>query len=129
MGKKDAVMAQDQPGSDKALRRSTILTTLGVIAAAFGAAACCALPILLASLGIGTAWLGGIAGFTGPHQALLMAASTILLAISAVFLWRMQSRAQQCGPDGNCAPPWVRIMLLIGLFIGALLLAAGYFYV
>lgn len=31
--------------------------TVGGVAAAFSVAACCALPILLGSIGVGTAWL------------------------------------------------------------------------
>lgn len=118
-------MAQNELGTDTALRRGTILTTFGRV----GAASCCALPILLASLGIGTAWLGGIAVITGPHRTPLIVISVVMLGISAVFLWRMQIKAQHCGPDGNCSPSWMRILLLAVLFAGALLAAAGYFYV
>ena len=39
------------------------LLTLGGIGAAFGLAACCAIPMALASFGVGTAWLAGVALF------------------------------------------------------------------
>src|SRR3546814_13289853 len=46
--------------------------TLAGIAAAFGVAACCALPILLASAGIGAAWLSGVAVVSAPYRTPLL---------------------------------------------------------
>ena len=42
--------------------------TLGGLRAAFGAASCCALPILLSGAGLGTAWLGGVAELATPYR-------------------------------------------------------------
>jgi hypothetical protein len=36
------------------------LPTLGGMAAAFGVASCCGLPFLVATVGVGSAWLTGI---------------------------------------------------------------------
>ncbi|MFX7845412.1 hypothetical protein ABTK14_24445, partial [Acinetobacter baumannii] len=47
----------------------------------------------------------------------------------AVLLWRQQRIASACGPDGACTPPGVRVVLLIGLLLGAILLWLGYSYV
>jgi len=38
-----------------------LLLAAGGLAAAFGAASCCALPLLLGSLGLGSAWLVSVA--------------------------------------------------------------------
>src|SRR5579859_7749938 len=81
-----------------------MLFTLGGVAAAFGVASCCALPLLLTTIGVSTAWLGG----------------------GAVLWWRQQRAAATCGPGGLCAPPLVRALTLGGLLVGALLLWAGY---
>ena len=105
------------------------LLTLSGLAAAFGVAACCALPLLLISLGLGTAWLGGIASIAAPNRTLLLAFGALALTGGAILLWRQQRHAATCGPNGVCTPPAVRILTLIGLIVGAVLLCAGYLYV
>ena len=105
------------------------LLTLGGLAAAFGVASCCALPLLLASLGLGTAWLTGIALAAIPYRNLLLAVSAIALLGGAVLLWRQQRAAIACGPEGVCVSPAVRVLNLLGLVTGAVLLWAGYTYV
>jgi mercuric ion transport protein len=57
---------------------ATLLAASG-LAAAFGAASCCALPMLLGSLGIASAWLGGLALFAGPYRPMLLAAAVVSL--------------------------------------------------
>ena len=65
------------PSPPKGIGTATL--TLAGIAAAFGVAACCALPILFASAGIGAAWLGGVAIVAAPYR-------TPLLLIGALCL-------------------------------------------
>lgn len=115
--------------SDKNQRRSAVVLTASGMAAAFGVAACCALPILFATAGIGTAWLTGIATLSAPYRSALMIISLISLLVSAALLWRIQQSAQKCGNDTVCTPKWLRLCLLAGLLIGACLLVAGYLYV
>ena len=105
------------------------LFTLGGLAAAFGLAACCALPLLLISLGLGTAWLGGIASIAAPNRTLLLVVAALALAGGAILLWRQQRHAATCGPNGVCTPPAVRLSTLVGLIVGVMLLVAGYLYV
>jgi mercuric ion transport protein len=104
------------------------LLTLSGLAAAFGVASCCALPLLLTTLGLSTAWLTGIALFSVGHRGVLLAIGAVGLIGGAVLLWRQQSVAATCGPGGVCTPPAVRILTLIGLLIGAGLLWAEYTY-
>lgn len=99
------------------------------IAAAFGAAACCALPIILASAGLGTAWLGSVALVTSPYRTPLLILAAASLIVGAVLLWRQQRRAQTCAPGGICASPLTRILTFVGLIAGIVLLWLGYFYV
>ncbi|WP_309612208.1 mercuric transporter MerT family protein [Sphingomonas sp.] len=108
---------------------SAALLTLGGLTAAFGVAACCALPLLMISLGVGTAWLGVVASFAEPNRDLLLVFAALALAGGAVFLWRQQRHAATCGPDGVCTRPAVRMLTLVGLLIGVVLLIAGYLYV
>lgn len=105
------------------------LLTLGGLAAAFSVASCCALPLLLASFGLGTAWLTGVALAAVPHRNLLLVVSAIALLGGAVLLWRQQRAAMTCKPGGVCVPPSIRVINLIALVIGAVLLWAGYTYV
>ena len=108
---------------------ATGLLTVAGLAAAFGVAACCALPLLLISLGLSTAWLGVVASFAEPNREVLLVFAALALAGGAFFLWRQQCHAARCGPDGDCTPPAVRVLTLVGLLIGVVLLIAGYLYV
>lgn len=103
--------------------------TFAGIAAAFGVASCCALPFLFASAGISAAWLGGIGILAAPHRTPLLVLSLASLGAGALMLLRQQIRAARCGPDGVCAPAWLRLLSLAGLIVGAALLWLGYRYV
>ncbi len=61
------------------------LLTLSGLGAAFGVASCCGLPFLLATAGLSSAWLAGIALFAAPHRPLL-------LAVAAPARWRVCNR-------------------------------------
>ncbi len=100
--------------------------TVGGLGAAFGAAACCALPILLGSLGVGTAWLFGIARIAAPHRLALLGVAAALLAGGAWALWN-QSR-KSCAVDGWCARPGVRWFTSAGIMLGLVLTLLGYHY-
>jgi mercuric ion transport protein len=104
------------------------LFTLAGLTAAFGLASCCALPLLLTTIGVSTAWLGGVALIAAPHRGALLAVGALCLLGGAVLLWRQQRVAATCGPNGVCRPPAVRALTLVGLLIGAGLLWAGYIY-
>jgi len=116
------------PRRSSAARGAAVLT-LGGIAAAFGVASCCALPILLTTAGLSAGWLGGIAMAASPYRTPLLWLSALFLIGGAALLWRQQRRAMTCGPDGDCTPPAVRAILLFGLVLGAILLWLGYSYV
>src|SRR5216684_958287 len=57
-----------------------LLLAAGGLAAAFGVASCCALPLLLGSVGVGSAWLVTVAWFAAPHRIALLAITVICLA-------------------------------------------------
>jgi mercuric ion transport protein len=108
----------EQPETS-ALRAAPSLLTLGGIAAAFGMASCCAVPLLLYSLGFGTAWLGGIGLFAAVHNTLFLAIALIgLVGGAATLIWqrRQLSRAMVA-------------VLAAGLLLGCVLLWAGLTYV
>jgi len=102
--------------------------TLGGIASGFAAASCCALPMLLASAGIGSAWLGVIAVPAAPYRLWFVAFGALALIAGALLLARQQVRAKQCGANGPCVPVALRLATLAGLLIGLVLLWLGYRY-
>jgi mercuric ion transport protein len=123
----------DLAGKTPAAERPTVgsgaaLFTLAGLAAAFGLASCCALPLLLSTIGVSAAWLGGVALMALPHRGVLLAVGALCLLAGAILLWRQQRAAATCGPNGVCAPPAIRALTLVGLLIGAGLLWAGYTY-
>lgn len=125
----DTSSVDASPPAARPKTSGSALLTLGGLAAAFGVAACCALPLLMISLGLGTAWLGGIASVAAPIRSLLLIVAALALAGGALLLWRQQRHASACEPNGVCTPPAARALTLVGLIIGVVLLIAGYLYV
>jgi mercuric ion transport protein len=103
---------------------AVVLTAAGLVAA-FGVASCCGLPFLLATAGLGTAWLGGFALMAAPHRMFLLAAATVCLVGAAVLLWRQRS-VVVCAPGAVC-PDFCGVTLA-GLLVGLVLLYLGYAY-
>jgi mercuric ion transport protein len=104
-----------------------VLLTASGLAAAFGVASCCGLPFLLATAGLSTAWLTGLALFAAPHRLFLLVAAAACLAGGAVLFWRQQRR-EVCAPGAFCVRPVVRGLTLTGLLLGLALLYLGYTY-
>jgi mercuric ion transport protein len=111
-----------------ALGSGAIVFTLGAVAAAFGVASCCALPLLLTTIGVSSAWLGGVALLAAPHRGVLTVVGAFCLLGGAALLWRQQQTAAACGPNDVCRAPAIRALTLVGLVVGAMLLWAGYTY-
>lgn len=104
------------------------LATSGGVFAAFGAAACCALPMALASVGVGSAWLGSISPVVAPYRTpLLILASGLLLAAALRLLWLFR-QAHACPADEACGSPIHRALTVMGIGIGAALLAGAFLY-
>lgn len=61
---------------------------------------------MLATLGLGTAWLGGFALLAAPHRLFRLAAATVRLAGGAVLLWRRRSvvACARCDPHAPRNP-------------------------
>jgi mercuric ion transport protein len=119
----------DIPANDasRAVGTGSVLLTVGGLAAAFGVASCCGLPFLLATAGLGTAWLTSFALLAAPHRAFLLTVGAVCLAGGAVLFWRQQ-RVAACSPGSFCSRPAVKSFTLAGLLLGAFLLYLGYAY-
>jgi mercuric ion transport protein len=116
-----------RPSRGKPSGTGAVVLTAGGLLAGFAAAACCALPLLLGTLGLGSAWLFTVAAVAAPHRTAILIMGGAALALAAVLWWRQ--RTDVCEPGVWCAKPGVRILTLIGLVIGVMLLVAGYVYV
>jgi mercuric ion transport protein len=103
-----------------------VALTLSGLVAAFGVASCCGLPVMLATLGLGTAWLGAFALLAAPHRLFLLAVATFCLAGAAALSWRQH--AAICVPGAVCTRPAIRGATMIGLLAGLVLLYLGYTY-
>jgi len=105
---------------------SPVAYMVGGFGAAFAAAACCGLPLVLGSLGVGSGWLFGIAARAAPHRVALLMVAGVLLASGAWALWRQAW--QVCEPGAWCARGSVRTLTVVGLVVGAVLAVLGYRY-
>ncbi|TPG07511.1 hypothetical protein EAH84_14460 [Sphingomonas oligophenolica] len=89
------------------------------LAASFGLAACCALPIILAGAGVGTAWLAGPISIADPIRGYLTPIAALALGAAAFLVLRSP---KSCAPGDLCARPVPRIVLGLLVVIGGVLL-------
>jgi len=78
------------------MSKSGKTTKLGALLVAVGASACCWLPLLLVSLGVGATGVGAVFETLRPY---LMAATVLLLGAAFYFTYR---RKTACATDGAC---------------------------
>ena len=106
--------------------------TFAAAAAAIGASACCAGPLILVLLGIGGAWGARL-------MALDQYQGYFLLTAAACFgysLYSLYFKPTDCAPSESCAVPIVRkrqrvifwIVLVLALSLVALPFYAPFFY-
>ncbi|MBR0683049.1 hypothetical protein GXW74_21335 [Roseomonas eburnea] len=118
-------MEESSKGAARAL--SATVLAVGGLAATLAAAACCALPVVFATLGIaGGAWMLDIAVIAGPWQRVLSWGGAAAL-VAALFVARVRS-APGCA-EGVCSKAAFRVLLLAIVMLGGglagLTLAAG----
>jgi mercuric ion transport protein len=111
-----------------AREKGPLLLAAGGVVAAFGAASCCALPLILGTLGLGSGWLVAVAWLAAPHRIALLVAATILLASGGGAFLRRR-RVASC--SAGVSPPRlvVNSMLAGTLLVGTALVVLGYLYV
>jgi mercuric ion transport protein len=103
--------------------KSAMALLAGGYASAFSAAACCGLPVALAGLGIGTAWLLPVAQVAGPYADLLALLACALLVGGLALVLRP---ARLCLPGSLCARPMFRATMLTALAGGGALLTVAF---
>ena len=105
-----------------------MLMAAGGLAAAFGAASCCALPVLLGSVGLGGAWLAAVGWVAAPHRIAFLAVGAACLAgAGGLLMWRRRAAAA-CSIGLGCGPSVTTALTTGILSIGALLLVLGFAY-
>jgi mercuric ion transport protein len=104
------------------------LLAVGGFAAAFGAASCCALPVLLGSLGLGSAWLGSLALLAGPYRLVLLAAAVVcLVSGGGTLLWGRRA-AIACASGAACGRSVVTGVIMGFLSLGVVLTVLGFVF-
>jgi mercuric ion transport protein len=110
-----------------ALRRHTAwAVTAGALTAAFGVATCCALPLALAIVGLGTATsLTMIGAWVEPHKGLLSLIAGV--GIASGFHLAYRPRKNLCSGGSACTMPinagamkvllWLALLLLTGAIV------------
>ena len=106
---------------------ATLFAATG-FAAAFGAASCCALPVLLGSLGLGSAWLVSLAFLAGPYRPVLLAAAIVCLVSGGGLLLRRHQHALACAPGAACGRSVVTRLITGVLSLGAVLTVLGFLF-
>lgn len=115
------------PGKAKTVRGSSERTALALSGvSALLAGACCLGPLVLVSIGFGSAWFLNLQVLE-PYQPVFIAVALAALAWAG---WRIY-RPAACEPGGACSMPWVRRSYRIGFWIVAalLLVVLGFPYI
>ncbi len=136
MDRQDLTPTTDATGGRPGMSGGASLLSLGVIAAALGAASCCVIPFALFALGVSGAWIGNLTALE-PYQPLFAAVALGFIAIGA---WRLRRKTRvagapppQAGPacaptdcaDGYCATPRADRVARIGLWTAGVLVVVA----
>lgn len=120
-----APFAIAEPRAAKGKAESFALTAGGIAALLSGA--CCVVPLVLVSAGLGGAWLANLQ-LLEPFRPLFIG---IALAAVGFAGWRIYRPAAECGSGQACTVPRVRRGFRIAFWVVAALLVAmlGFPYV
>lgn len=113
-----APVAIEEPKAAKRAAESVALTAGGI--AALLAGACCVVPLVVVTVGLGGAWLASLHALE-PYRPLFIGIALAALAFSG---WRIYRPVAECAPGEACAVPAVRRGFRVGFWIVAALLAA-----
>jgi mercuric ion transport protein len=107
-------------------RHTAWAVTAGAFTAAFGVATCCALPLALATVGLGTGTaMTTIGAWVAPYKGLVSLVAC--MGVAAGFALAYRPRQGPCGGGSACATPvhagamkavlWLALILLIGAIV------------
>ncbi|KUM25590.1 mercury transporter MerT [Mesorhizobium loti] len=104
------------------VRRERMVAAGGVLGA-LAASACCIVPLILFSLGIGGAWIGNLTALA-PYKPLFVAGTTGLLGYGYYLVYWKPRRA--CAEDAACARPIPSRLVQVALWFATVLVAAAF---
>ena len=105
--KRAAGMSSETNGAEavrdgRSRKKLAPLLSGGGVATSLALMACCALPPLLASVGLAGAWTLDVQTFLGPHENLLFWVSLGSLGAATVaWIWQIRSACSGCSPGGH----------------------------
>ncbi len=106
--------------------RKTTIFASGSVLGALAMSSCCILPLVLFSLGITGAWIGGLTSMY-PYKWIFFAATSGFLGGGFYFVYRKPS-ATECDTGSYCATPiYIRINKIVLWSSTVLVLAAASF--
>ncbi|GAA5173988.1 MULTISPECIES: mercuric transporter MerT family protein [Halomonadaceae] len=120
---KDQTLDRGEQATPSRSGRKGLLAGGGAIGAVL-ASACCILPLVLFSLGIGGAWMSNLT-MLKPYQPLFIAFTLVMLGIGFYTVYRKPSntcRADACSTDGYCGTPLAERVIKIALWSATLLI-------
>ncbi|MBT0587030.1 mercuric transporter MerT family protein [Alteromonas oceanisediminis] len=86
------------------MAKSSELSIVGGLAAAIGASACCAGPLVLLLLGISGTWISHLT-LMGPYRSLFIFVVVVLFGFAG---WKIYQPVENCQDVEACAAPKVR---------------------
>ena len=86
------------------MAKSSQLSILGGLAAAIGASACCAGPLVLLLLGISGSWISHLT-LLDPYRPIFIFVVVVLFGFAG---WKIHQPVENCADDEACAVPKVR---------------------
>ncbi len=119
---KDQTLDRSEQTTTSRTGRKGLLASGSVIGAIL-ASACCILPLVLLSLGIGGAWMSNLTALE-PYQPYFLAFTLVMLGIGFYTVYRKPSNAcsaDVCGTDGYCGTPLAERVIKIALWSATLL--------
>jgi len=111
----------DQPlaeaSTPSAQKKARLMATGGILGA-LGASACCVIPLVLFSLGIGGAWIGQLVALA-PYKPFFIAATVGFLGYGYWLVYRKPKA--ECADGEACAAPLPNLIVQVGLWSATIL--------
>ena len=102
-----------------------VTLAIGGFGAAFSLAACCALPLLLVSVGLSPYWVAPAAAL-GERLGFCLVVLSVAALAAAVFI--VLRAPKTCAPGSLCARPWFRVTIIVLALLGVALLVLAHIY-
>jgi mercuric ion transport protein len=109
------------PATEQRAAFKTIMACGGIVSA-LAASACCAIPLALAAVGVGGAWVGNLTALA-PYQPIFVAVALAFLATGFVLVYRPATVA--CGDGSACATPRSGRLAKLGLWAASVLVVVA----